>query len=303
MGKRAANISPKTTFGPQTNYALIMKLNFLTTLILLPLFAAAQKTTPLTVGLTTKDSVFFTINSDGEKILQHVVKPKQTLFSMGKFYGIGLEELYNYNPEFRTSPDLSIGQIVKIPIPNAAISRYKGDGFDAKKSAKLFYTVKSGETLFNLCKRQFRMPVDSIIKRNKLASTTITVGQILHMGWISTDGIKAADRGGKVAEPSSLKGDFEKNAKKLKVKTASGTALWQKDANEKGDFYVLHRTAKIGTSMHVTNAANGKIVYAKVIGRVPTSSEKNTEIVLSPAAAKAVNALDARFLVNIKYVE
>ena len=48
---------------------------------------------------------------------------------------------------------------------------------------------------------------------------------------------------------------------------------------------------------------NGKIVYAKVIGRVPTSSEKNTEIVLSPAAAKAVHALDARFLVNIKFIE
>ncbi len=280
-----------------------MKLTTITTLFLLPFFAAAQKAAPLTVSLTPKDSVFFTITEGGEKILQHHVKPKQTLFSMGKFYGMSLEEIYTYNPVFRTSPDLAIGQTVLVPIPNAAIMRYKTKELDPKKSAKLYYQVKSGETLFNLCKRQFRMPVDTIVKRNKLSGTTITVGQIIHMGWISTSGILAADRGGKVVPSSSLKTDFDKAAKKSKAKTASGTALWQKDSNEKMDLYVLHRSAKIGSTMLVTNAANNKTVYAKVSGRMPTSSEKNTEIILSPAAAKAIKALDARFLVNIKFVE
>ncbi len=280
-----------------------MRINSLTALFLFPTLLLAQKSAPLTVGLTAKDSVFFTITSTGEKLIQHTVRPKQTLFSMAKFYGMSLEEIYSYNPALRTSPDLAIGQVVQIPIPNAAISRYKSKDFDPKKNAKLFYTVKSGETLFNLCKRQFRMPIDTIVKRNGLSGQTIQVGQIIHMGWMSTSGISVADRGErKVATNDALKDQFDAAAKKGKLKTASGAALWQKDANEAADLYALHATAKIGSIMQVTNAASKKTIHVKVIGRMPKAYEDNTEILISPAAAKAIKALDARFIVNIKFV-
>jgi LysM repeat protein len=276
---------------------------FLTTLTLFSTLLFAQKPAALTVSLTSKDTVFFTIDDKSEKIIQHVVKPKQTLFSMAKFYGMSLEELYKYNPDFQTNPSLAIGQIVNVPLPNLSIERYKKKGFDAKTHVQLMYRVKQGETLFNLCKREFHMPVDSIVKRNKLTSNSLQIGQLLVMGWISTNGISAADRGGKPIAVESLKGQFEEKKKKIKPVSESGTAYFQKDSNEKGDLYVLHRSAKIGSTMLVKNAANGKTTYAKVIGRVPESYEKNTEIIVSPATAKAVKALDARFLVQITYFE
>ena len=189
------------------------------------------------------------------------------------------------------------------PLPNTAILRYKTKGFDSKKYAPLVYRVRPKETLFNLCKRQFKMSVDSIVKRNRLKTTDLHIGQLILMGWISTDGIRADDRGGKPSPDSSLKTEFEKSKKSGKATSGHGTAFFQKDSNEKGDLYVLHRTAKIGSIMQIMNAATNKTVHAKVIGRIPDSYEANTEIIVSPAAAKAVKAMDSRFLVQIKFFE
>ncbi len=263
--------------------------------------AKSQTPTPY---LTSKDTVVFTIDEAGEKIVEHTVRAKQTLFSTARFYGLSLEELYEYNPEFREDPSLKIGHVIRIPMPNSAILRYKKADTKIKNYAPLVYRVRAGETLFNLCKRQFRMPVDSVKQRNRLKTNDLKVGQKLHMGWLSVDGIKAEERAAKKTPTAkTLKDMFEKETKGKKTKFGQGTAFWQKDSNERGDLYALHRTAKIGSILFVVNSANNKSGHAKVIGRIPDSYEKNTEIILSPAAAKAIGAMDARFLVQLKFLE
>ncbi|MBK6995241.1 MAG: LysM peptidoglycan-binding domain-containing protein [Lewinellaceae bacterium] len=56
------------------------------------------------------------------------------MFSISRYYNIGLEELFEYNPDFRNDPTLRIGARVKIPIPNKAIKRYKSSSFVASPS-------------------------------------------------------------------------------------------------------------------------------------------------------------------------
>lgn len=270
-----------------------------------PVLAFGQTSTaPPTAYLTPKDSLFLTVDDDGRKIVQHPVKAKQTLFSLAKFYGLSLQELYEHNPEFQTNPTLKAGSRVKIPVPNLAIKRYKGKSFVAAKHTPIFYVVQDGETLYQICKRNFDMPVDSVLKRNKLKTSNISPGQLLLIGWMGTEGIPAEWRQSREpATTNDLKTTFEKEKTGRKEISASGVCFWQRDSNEKGDLYALHREAAIGTSVSVYNPMTKKTVFAKVIGRIPDGYEKNVEVILSPAAARVLGARDPRFFVKVRYLK
>jgi LysM repeat protein len=270
-----------------------------------PVFARGQdENNQPSSFLISKDSLYLTVNDAGQKIIEHPIKPKQTLFSISKYYGLGLEELYEHNPSLQTNPVLKTGQRIKIPIPNMAIRRYKIKGFVAAKNVPIYYVVQDGETLYQICKVHFGMPVDSISKRNNLKNNSIRPGQLILMGWMGTEGVPAKWRKGKpAATTKDLKTVFEKEKTKHKEVSASGVCVWQKDSNEKGDLYALHHEAAIGTSIAVTNPMTKKSVFAKVIGRIPVGYDKNTEIVLSPAAARAIGAKDPKFFVKTRYLK
>lgn len=259
-----------------------------------------EQTSPL---LTHKDSLFLTV-SEGKKFLQHPVKPKQTLFSLARYYGLSLEELYEYNTHFRTDPTLYTGTRVKIPVPNRAIKRYKNSQFKASKNVPVYYVVQPGDNLYQICKRNFDMPVDSILKRNKLKNNNIRPGQLLLVAWMGVDGIPADWRPVRVfTKNDALKSRYDEEKKRHKEGISQGVCFWQKDSKEKGDLYAMHREADIGTIMAVTNPMGGRTVYAKVIGRIPSGYESNIEVILSPEAARTLGARDPRFFVKVKFLK
>lgn len=261
---------------------------------------APQKTPPF---LTSKDTLYLTIE-EGKKIIHHKVKPKQTLFSISKFYSLSLEELYEYNPHFQTDPALKAGDLISIPTPNIAIKRYKRKDFKSSANAPLCYVVQPGDNLFGICKRNFDMPVDSIKSRNKLKNNSIVPGQLIHVGWIGTEGYKLEWR--KDRNPTTndaLKSTFEQQKVKHKEVSSQGICSWNKDNSEVGDLYALHREAAVGTTISVTNPANKKTVYAKVIGRIPANYSKNAEVVLSPAAAKRLGATAGEFMTRVRFLK
>jgi LysM repeat protein len=252
--------------------------------------------------LTFKDSLMLVIQ-DGKKYIQHPVKAKQTLFSISKFYSLSLEDLYDLNPVLRYEPSLRTGNKLKIPIPNQAIKRYKKD-VPIYKLIPIYYVVQEGDNLFQICKRHFSMPVDSILKRNKMKSPQIKPGQRIHMGWMGREGVLAEWRTAKPAtESSALKTRFDQDKAKHKEVEGQGVCFWQKDSKEKGDLYALHREAAVGTIIAVTNPIYQRTVFAKVIGRIPDGYEKNLEVILSPEAARKIGAKDPRFFVKVKYLK
>ena len=85
--------------------------------------------------LSIQDTIFLDFSVYQEKTFHHYIAPKQTLYSLAKFYGMSVEELYFYNPTLRDSA-IAIGQQIKIPIPNKSIIRYKTEDFDSQKTRK-----------------------------------------------------------------------------------------------------------------------------------------------------------------------
>ncbi len=255
--------------------------------------------------LTRQDTVFLSIDAMGEKIFEHKIERKQTLFSLAQFYGLSVEELYFYNPELKEK-SVSPGKAVLVPIPNRAIIRYKDQHFKIWKYAPVYYVVKKGDTMFRIAKVHFRMPVDSIMQRNGLQSETLKVGQCLQVGWISLDGVPE-DMRSESGNPLSRKNGalyklYVREQGDRKVKEHQGVAYWQKDSKEDSDLYALHRDARINSIIAVTNPMNKGTIYVKVIGRIPaTAYGDEVAVVLSPLAAKALGARDPRFFVKVKY--
>lgn len=255
--------------------------------------------------LTPKDTIFLSINTYGEKIFEHRMESKQTLFSLGKFYGLSLEELYWYNPEVRDG-NIAVGQVIYIPLPNRAILRYRPKNYDPFKYVPIYYIVKRGDTMFGITKRHFRMEISEIMQRNQLTSETLKVGQLLHMGWMKIEAIPAEWQGDTenplLKKSNALGRIYEREQGKKKEIEHQGVAFWQKESKENSDFYALHRHARINSIIRVTNPMSRVTVYVKVIGEIPDTAYGNdVVVVLSPIAAKALEARDPRFFVRVNY--
>lgn len=273
-------------------------------IFLLPLIAHASWGDS-TKYLTLKDTLFITLDEkSNEKIYQHKIIKGQNLYSLARFYGLNEEELFPYNPNLKSNV-VGIGQLIRVPIPNASIKRFKGDNFKRWKFAPIAFKVKKGDNLFKIAKTLFHMPIDSVMKWNNLPNQNISPGQLLHVGWISLDGVPDSIRTLRKGTVDLKKKQLEDNfAKQKKTVEQRGAAFWQKKGNQNTDYYCLHRTAKIGSTLSIMNGMNFKTIYAKVIGKIPDNAYGNeVVIIVAPSVAKQLAAKDEKFFVKIKYVE
>ena len=105
----------------------------------------------------------------------YVVKRGDTLYSIASRYGVSVLELQRINNLNSTS--LSIGQQLRIPINGEVnVDNY------------VVYTVKVGDTLYNIAKK-YRVSVDNIIKENNLNSNLLSIGQKLRIPNVSSPDI------------------------------------------------------------------------------------------------------------------
>jgi LysM repeat protein len=255
--------------------------------------------------LTLKDTILLSIGDYQEMKSYHYIAPKQTLYSLSRFYGLSLEELLYYNPDL-DSKTLSPGQVINIPIPTKSIIRYKIKDFDEKKHIPICYVIKKGDTMYNISKRIFQMPIDTVMARNHLTSFTLSLGQVLQLGWMSIDGIPEAHRkfkGHPIWKKSEvLRQQYIQERAVKREREERGVAFWQKQSNKDSDLYALHRYAPINSVVAVTNLMKKRTVYVKVIGRIPESVYgDNVVVIVSSTIANMLGAKDTKFYVEVKY--
>ncbi len=267
--------------------------------------------------LTHKDTLFLTFKDNGEKFITHIIKPNQTYFSISNYYGMDSETMLKSNS--KAEKEAKVGESLLIHIPNKAITRFRTKNFLRWKYAPICYQVKKGDNLFQIAKVQFRMTLDSITSMNNLKGKTIKEGMILLVGWFKLEGIpKPAPQKVEAKVPSDsslvvpvsteiLNPKNEENRKlfenlKGSKRISKGKAFWQKNGSKSSEFFCLHRTARVQSTIKIKNPMTNKIAYAKVIARMNDKSYSgNVILVLSSAAAKYLGAVDQNFFVNIEF--
>ncbi|MBR9921085.1 MAG: LysM peptidoglycan-binding domain-containing protein [Bacteroidetes bacterium] len=255
--------------------------------------------------LTLKDTIFISLGAQGEKMFEHRLAPKQTLFSLASFYGMSLNDLYLYNPGLRES-GVKVDQPVRVPIPNRAIIRYKTETVSSKTHIPVCYVVRKGDTMYRISKQYFRMPMDTIRQRNGLPDNNLKIGQELQIGWMSVLGIPDTLRmiqGGPLWERSyELGKTFHGHSDGKMEVTQRGVATWQKDREFQGqELYILHRNAPINSILELTNPMSRRTVYVQVIGRIPPLFDASILAVVTPTVADMVGVIDPRFFVHMRY--
>jgi len=251
-----------------------------------------------------QDSIFISFDEQGNKTFQHVMLEDETLYSLSRFYGLTLEQLFIFNPTM-IEAIWEVGQELTIPLPNRAIIRYTETADETKKLIPLYYKTRPGDTMFGLAKKRFKMPVEDLLIRNQLKDHTLSLNQVLLLGWMKSDGIPKSYQGGtKVAPPSNEIGEFFEKGDALEGAIYEhGMAYWDTEGNSSGDLFTLHRTAAINSKIAVHNPMNRKTVYAKVIGRLPENVYPDkVMVVISPKVAKLLGALDGQFFVKVRYL-
>ncbi|UII23253.1 LysM peptidoglycan-binding domain-containing protein [Fulvivirga ligni] len=282
-----------------------------------------NNTTPVNNTVTTPKPV----SSDpGKKI--HVVKPKETIYSISKMYGITREELREWNGIEGNVLDIGQELIIKQSNTATATNNTPTSNTPAASGDKI-HEVKAGETLYSLSKK-YDVAMGEIMVWNDLQeATAISVGQKLIVG--KSNG--AAETNTVKEEPvfdhtkpvssettTSEENQFPSIARKkdsTTVTTPKGTMepTFKKEIIESGNaqlidgsgntrkYLALHRTAKVGTIMKVRNEMNGQEVFVRVMGKLPdTGVNDNVLIRISKSAYDRLGAIDPKFRVSLSYL-
>lgn len=315
--------------------------------------------------LTENDTVWIKIDPDHGNYFEHEVKPKQTLYSLSKFYGVDMLSIFDQNPYLKEEV-LGVNDIVKVAIHNTLIQTVKPQ--NVTEYAPVYYKVNKKDNLFRIARRYFDLPVKKLMEHNQLEDYNLDIGQPLLIGWIPLEGARNAEKEGGIApqDQENLMGPFEikyqvdqilaskpednpskeelkvtvenpgspesdeikppvspikneiaelKNSFEEKQETPSeekiklsyfeerGVAHWSRDIKHKTDLYVLHKSAPVGSTVQVTNPIINKSIYAKVIAPLPESMyPEKVKVIVSPAVANLLGAVDAQFFVKVKYL-
>lgn len=272
--------------------------------ILLPFLLYAQ-TGDRDNYLTFRDTVDIRLVKS-KLYIQHEMAPGQTLFGLSRFYGLELDELLYYNPVYKASGP-QVGDTVAVPIPRNSIQDYWYPGYKRWKGAPLMYTVRKGETLFQISRRHFNLPLDSLVAYNKLKGTDVQPGVRLFVGWLSTKGVADSVRtfsGHPLWEESyRMRSRYLRLRKVAKEQEEQGFASRIFSDMPGEDLVVLHDRGEINEILALKNPLNNRIVFARVIGRIPPGTyPPGTVLVASEPVVRLLAVKDQRFFVRVKYL-
>ena len=83
-----------------------------------------------------------------------------------------------------------------------------------------------------------------------------------------------------------------------------GIALWDKNAPDDNNLFVLHHKAKLNSMIELRNPVNDRSVFARVVGNIPSNVyPADVKVIMSPGVAKQLIILDKRALVEMIYFQ
>ncbi len=118
-----------------------------------------------------------TAGNDNANYIIHTVKPKETLFSIAKQYGVSMDAIKSANG--MDSDVLHIGQQLKIPTQQTQVAAQTETETEAAEKPQ-YHIVQPGETLYRI-HVNYKVSVEQLRQWNHLKDNTIHVGQKLRV--------------------------------------------------------------------------------------------------------------------------
>lgn len=321
-------------------------------------------------GVVTAQESNLEIKGTGHQLyLDHVVAPKESLYSLGRMYNVSPKELALFN-HLNTTSSLRIGENLKIPLVKTNFTQ-AGGKTPATVLIPVYHTVVAGETLFRLGVNYNKVPLASLKKWNHMTSDAVKVGEPMIVGYLKVDKnlsalgkmenkpkeVTAVAPQEKPAEPSPSpapvqhdsaaekpaenksvvtsqpaepvktqepiatpvaskagndgSGGYFKNlytqqsVKKTPISYSGNAGVFKSTSGwQDGKYYCFNNDVMPGTILKITNTANGKSVFAKVLDAIPDIKQNSgLSIIISNAAAGELVADQEKFNCTITYTK
>ena len=243
-------------------------------------------------------------------LTRHEVNAKETLFSLSRQYNISIEELKSSNN--LVSNELSIGQILYINPDKLTTEAI--EVATPTSSNKVTHQLEPGETLYSLTKK-YNVSLEQLREWNNFDENNLSIGQILVVGMkehTTLDEPTESNSDNKVDVANDTQTlDMDSSQTIATVRNVNGyeeiveTGIGEMipGSTEARKYFGLHRTAKVGTMVKVRNEMNNRILYVRIIGRIPnTGDNKKVLIKISKAAYDRLGIIDKRFRAEISYM-
>jgi LysM repeat protein len=233
----------------------------------------------------------------------------------------------------KKKPIKPVGSIIRDPETNKPIGITETITPVGKSTTPIYHKVAPKETLYHISTLYNKVPVADLKKWNHLTGNDLKEGTDLIVGYTKSDVneisnkplnakeevvVKKAETPMPVAvketktvviEPTTGKnfnGGFFKSFynEQSQKKSETGKAGIFKSTSgwEDGKYYCLHDTAPAGSIVKITNPANNKSIYAKVLDVMPDLKQNDgLSLRLSNAAADALGAGTDNFDCTINY--
>lgn len=244
----------------------------------------------------------------------HSIQKGQTIYGLSHHFGGDVSKTIDLNPDIDLI-NISINTPVKFYLSQETINSV----FLDEMSVQGVYTVKQGETMYSISKKYFNQDIKQLLKLNNKSSTALNQSEQLIVGYVSLPyydksiqtlvSLDANDFIGPIV-PTQDSTDalvtitYDSIAVTETWVKEKGLAYWQTSEHETDELLVMHSKAKINSEILLYNPMLDRQVNATVIGQLPDNSyPDNISIVISPAVADALGALDKRFLVEMTYIQ
>ena len=247
---------------------------------------------------------------DRTGMTRHEVKAKETLFSIAKTYSISVDEIKTANN--LSTNELSIGQMLFVKV-----SEKIQTVLISVDTSKVTHTLLKGETLYSLSKK-YDIEINQIKLWNKLQDNTLSIGQLLIVGEKTVaeqqeviEKVNIPDTTDTITQVELSNTDIDTTQTTTRTENIhgfeeiieSGIGELIPGSTETRKYLGLHHTAKAGTIMKVRNEMNNKMVFVRIIGRIPnTGDNKKVLLKISKAAYDRLGIIDPRFRIEISYM-
>ncbi len=261
--------------------------------------------------------------------IKHTTMLDESIFTISRLYSVPLAVLANENHQ-NYQDGIKPGMELWIPL-----DKYNYLQTTESNSEPLYYTVKDGDDLRTIA-RMAGITQSSLQKWNNLPMPQVKVGRVLKIGWVKFDRVHLPISSNNHQYTASIKSTSKPNSNKeetsedetvntpelinndklieafnlqtggklIEEETGGASFYPVKTKLDANTFYAMHKTALRGTIIEVTNPATGKIIYAKVVGKLPMLPEyQNSIIALSNNAANPLGANDTKIFCKIVYAK
>jgi len=209
----------------------------------------------------------------------HIVQPGQTLYAISKIYGVKVEDIQKWNNLYDNNVNVGTVLVVDREIQKPIVEKAVQPEVDKKMMGSSIAPTSA-------------LPTEQLVTDEFMSAAQDT----------EKPDVQAADN----ETQKELLQIFKQRAATRRVASVRGTGapMTTTLGTMERVYFAMHKTLPVGTVVKIKNLVNSKIIYAKVIGKLPDSDENKHVIVRYSLGVKIdLQLQNGKCYVQIEYPE